>query len=183
MAKPPLTKNDLLRAMAAHVLENGLNTASLRPMAEAAGTSDRMLIYHFRTKEDLISELLLFLAADLSGKLDQGLPEQRAQTCRDCITDIVALLRRTPYSAYMRLWLDIVSAAGQGSKMHAQVGHAMIGGYLDWLARRLPSDTENITATAELMLTLIEGVIIMDAVGHSAIADRAIDSLFPGRSV
>jgi AcrR family transcriptional regulator len=180
MAKLPLTKIDLLHAMAAHVLKNGLNTASLRPLANAAGTSDRMLVYHFRTKDGLIAELLLFLAEDLAGKLEQGLPAQRAQTCRDCVTDIAALLRRKPYNAYMRLWLDIVSAAGQGSRMHARVGHDMITGYLDWLAKRLPTTTKNPAATAGLMMTLIEGMIILDTVGHSTIADSAVDTIFAG---
>ena len=52
--KPPMTKDSLLPLLTAHVLAHGLGGASLRPLAKAAGTSDRMLIYHFGTKEALI---------------------------------------------------------------------------------------------------------------------------------
>ena len=35
-----------------HVLRNGLIGLSLRPLGAAIGTSDRMLLYHFRDKDD-----------------------------------------------------------------------------------------------------------------------------------
>ncbi len=178
MAKPTTTKNDLLHAMARHVLAYGLNTASLRPLAKAAGTSDRMLIYHFETKDKLIAELLHFLAADLATKLEVGLPAKRATSNRECIADIIALLRKPPYGKYMKLWLDIVSAAGQGSNTHARIGHDMIEGYLAWLAKRLPRDAKNPGPTVSLMLTLIEGTLVLDAVGQSSVADAAINRLF-----
>jgi AcrR family transcriptional regulator len=53
-----MNKADLLAAMAAHVRLMGLAGASLRPLAKAAGTSDRMLIYHFGTKAALLTALL-----------------------------------------------------------------------------------------------------------------------------
>jgi AcrR family transcriptional regulator len=41
-----------------YVMTNGLVGLSLRPLAAALGTSDRMLIYHFGSKERLISAVL-----------------------------------------------------------------------------------------------------------------------------
>jgi AcrR family transcriptional regulator len=41
-----------------YVHEHGLIGLSLRPLAAALGTSDRMLLYHFGTKDDLIAALL-----------------------------------------------------------------------------------------------------------------------------
>ena len=51
MTKKKPNRQALLADLAEHVLKNGLNNASLRPMAKAAGTSDRMLIYHFGSKD------------------------------------------------------------------------------------------------------------------------------------
>ena len=50
MPRPKPGKTDMLNQLAQYVLEHGLNDASLRPMAAALGTSDRMLLYHFKTK-------------------------------------------------------------------------------------------------------------------------------------
>ena len=92
--------------------------------------------------------------------------------------DIIGLLRRSPFSKYMRLWLDIVSALGQGSKIHARIGQEMIAGYLEWLERHIPESTPDSKPITCLLLTLIEGAIVMDAVGQSAISDAAIAKLF-----
>jgi AcrR family transcriptional regulator len=51
-------REDLAEAATDHVLEHGLVGLSLRPLAAALGTSDRMLLYHFRDKDDLVSTLL-----------------------------------------------------------------------------------------------------------------------------
>ena len=52
-------RREAVRAQAAdYVLERGLARLSLRPLAKALGTSPRMLLYDFGTKERLIHEIL-----------------------------------------------------------------------------------------------------------------------------
>lgn len=166
-------KQALLGALAEHVLQNGLNTASLRPMAAAANTSDRMLIYHFGSKSGLIKELLEFLAARMEAGLDQAIPPTRFETERLLVNQITSLMRSEPFRPYARVWLDIVSAAAQGSEAHAHAGHAIIEVFLGWLSKRHPNGLQG----APHALTLIEGSLIMDAVGHHAVADAATQSL------
>ena len=48
----------LLRGAVLHVLAEGLADLSLRPLAEALGTSARMLVYYFGSKEQLILDVL-----------------------------------------------------------------------------------------------------------------------------
>jgi AcrR family transcriptional regulator len=54
----PEKKQALLERVTAYVLEHGLGDLSLRPLAGALGTSGRMLIYYFGTKDHLIVEVL-----------------------------------------------------------------------------------------------------------------------------
>lgn len=51
-------KAELLDALIAYLLRHGLADLSLRPMAAATGTSARLLIFHFRSKERLLTEVL-----------------------------------------------------------------------------------------------------------------------------
>ncbi|MEV7397614.1 TetR/AcrR family transcriptional regulator [Aeromicrobium sp. NPDC092404] len=51
-------RDDLTEAATDYVLEHGLIGLSLRPMAAELGTSDRMLIYHFGTKDELVAAVL-----------------------------------------------------------------------------------------------------------------------------
>lgn len=48
----------LAEAATDYVLEHGLIGLSLRPLAAALGTSDRMLLYHFADKDDLVVTVL-----------------------------------------------------------------------------------------------------------------------------
>jgi AcrR family transcriptional regulator len=54
----PGRREKLLEAAVDHVYEHGLGDLSLRPLARSLGTSPRMLIYHFGSKERLLSQLL-----------------------------------------------------------------------------------------------------------------------------
>ena len=54
-AKPnPKQKAALLAAFVDYILENGMSDLSLRPAAAAMGTSPRMLLYYFGSKEALV---------------------------------------------------------------------------------------------------------------------------------
>lgn len=173
MARVKPNKEDMLSALADHVLQHGLNTASLRPMAAAAGTSDRMLIYHFGNKDRLIGELLDYLANRMAQGLDLAIPPLRYDTEQALVQDIVGLMRSDVFRPYIRVWLDIVSAAAQGSELHRNAGEGIVSIFLDWLAVRHPNGKPG----ARFALTLIEGTLVMDAVGHPDITDAAVSSL------
>ena len=48
----------LLERVTAFVLEHGFANLSLRPLAEAVDSSPRMLLYHFGSKEDMVTTVL-----------------------------------------------------------------------------------------------------------------------------
>ena len=51
-------REQLLDAVTDHVLAEGLIGLTLRPVAAALGTSDRMLIYHFGSRDALVSAVV-----------------------------------------------------------------------------------------------------------------------------
>src|SRR5207248_9104803 len=53
--KDPQRKAELLESVAEYLLEHGLAELSLRPLAHAVGTSPRILLYHFGSKEELVA--------------------------------------------------------------------------------------------------------------------------------
>ncbi|MFE5828326.1 TetR/AcrR family transcriptional regulator [Streptomyces erythrochromogenes] len=57
-AADPAKREHLLRQVRAYVISNGLADLSLRPLAKALGTSDRMLLYYFGSKEQLLAQAL-----------------------------------------------------------------------------------------------------------------------------
>ena len=51
-------REELLEAATDHVLKEGLIGLTLRPLAAALGTSDRMLLYHFDNRDALVSAVV-----------------------------------------------------------------------------------------------------------------------------
>ena len=51
-------RRELTDRVRAYLVRNGLAGLSLRPLARALGTSDRMLLYYFGTKEGMVAEAL-----------------------------------------------------------------------------------------------------------------------------
>jgi AcrR family transcriptional regulator len=169
MARTKPNKNALLSDLADHVLAHGLNTASLRPLAAAAGTSDRMLIYHFGSKDQLIAALLEYLAARMAAGLDGAMPPARLATEEELLRKVLQLMRSDAFQPYNRVWLDIIAAAAQGGAAHREAAHQIIRVFLDWIAKRHPAGAQG----APHALTLIEGMLVMDAAGHASIANAA----------
>lgn len=58
MATTGERRRRLAEAATDYVLAHGLIELSLRPLAAALGTSDRMLLYHFDGKDDLVAAVL-----------------------------------------------------------------------------------------------------------------------------
>jgi AcrR family transcriptional regulator len=51
-------RDELLDQVTDHVREHGLIGLTLRPVAAAIGTSDRMLLYHFGSRDDLVTAVV-----------------------------------------------------------------------------------------------------------------------------
>jgi AcrR family transcriptional regulator len=164
MPDAPSARDRLLPPLASHVLRHGLTDASLRPLARAAGTSDRMLIYHFGSKDGLIAALLTHLAADFAALLSRLSPPEGFATVEAAVAHLTRAQMHPEAADYVRLWLEIVAAAARGSAVHRQTGAAILSGLSDWLAQRLPPGAR---AEARAALVRIEGEMVLWALGLS----------------
>lgn len=165
-----MNKSDSKRAVmvdriADFILREGLAAASLRPMAEAAGTSDRMLLYYFTDKAAVVSAALEVLSARLVAVLndrraDAPLP---AEALRARLVEMAAAPDVWPY---LCLWLEIVANAARGDPFHRAVGEGLGRGYLKWIAAQLDAPDPNTRAElASEVFTYVEGSILLQAVG------------------
>lgn len=163
----------LIDRLTDHLLAQGLAGASLRPMAAAAGTSDRMLLYYFADREALLGVVLEHVAA----RMAQGLEAHIAPAARPyatLLTDVRAALRDPALRAYMHLWLEVAARAGRGEALYQSIGERIANAFLAWAASRLDVDDSRRLAQAALLLATVDGLALLDSVGLTALADAAI---------
>jgi len=172
--KAQMTKETLLPSLAAHVLAQGLAGASLRPLAKAAGTSDRMLIYHFGNKDDLIEQVLDYIADVYSSALDAAMGEEKAATRQEVIARVLDNMGNPAMKPFLALWWEIVAGASRGMKSHEEAAQRMMQRLLEWLEQQMPEGDPDPKGGARYLLTLTEGAQMLSTIGH---ADTAREGL------
>jgi len=94
-------REELLDQVTDHVLQHGLIGLTLRPLAAAIGTSDRMLIYHFGSRDGLVSAVVACAGARSVDAVD-ALPA--ARSVRAGVNALWAAYRTEPMSSYLDVY-------------------------------------------------------------------------------
>lgn len=158
-------RTDLVARLADHVLATGLGSASLRPLAAAVGTSDRMLLYYFPDKATLIAAVLKLIAARMTTLLDAHtaaalLPKAALEE------QLVAFVLDDALWPFMQIWLEIAAYAARGDAMFARVGNAIANGFLDWTQKQLcAADAATGRIEAARVLMTVEGAVLLKSLG------------------
>jgi AcrR family transcriptional regulator len=157
---------ELLSACYGYVLEHGLAGLSLRPLAAATGTSPRVLLYLFGSKEQLVRELLARARHEqislITGLLVPGVPgvpgggfEQLADRLWDLLSSPGQRpMVRLTYEAYLR---SVSRDPGPWQGFAAETARD----YLELLIRAQPGvHPDHAEATATSTLALIRGLLL-----------------------
>ena len=104
-------RDALLDAMADHLLANGLASSSLRTLAEAAGTSDRMLLYYFADRDALLTALLDHVVARMTAMLG-AFGNAAERPAGVLLAELWAAARTPAFSPFMLLFIELAAAAG-----------------------------------------------------------------------
>jgi AcrR family transcriptional regulator len=168
-------REDLLSRAVVWFTENGIGDTSLRSIASALGTSHRMLIYHFGSREGLLTAVV----------------EQVEKRERDLLTELVAA-GDDPYDAGMRFWSQVADTASTFAPLYFELsGHAMQGRahaavLRDWLAEGWTSALTQLFVAVghapdraddlvRMSLAMARGLLFDVAItGDRAAADRAM---------
>lgn len=138
---PSARKVELLERAYAYVLNHGLTDISLRPLATEIGSSPRVLLFLFGSKEGLIRALLLRSRADELDLLDQL--RQRRPAAPDLAPvglEIWQWLAADERRALLKLWVEgyaraLIDPAGPW----ADFAQDSVRDWLDVLARFQPA--------------------------------------------
>ncbi|WP_016909789.1 TetR/AcrR family transcriptional regulator [Streptomyces xiaopingdaonensis] len=169
--KQPEIRDRILDACVDHALAHGLPDR-LEPFATAAGTSNRMLIYHFGTRDALLRETLRrarrrqrdFFGALVSPRPDEPYPT----TLRRAWQTMTGPAGRPYLSMFGRLREDAEQQLWPGFRRESTT---------DWL-QPLEDGMRSIgrPELGTLVLAVVRGLIMdIEATGETSRADRAFD--------
>jgi AcrR family transcriptional regulator len=109
---------ELAEAATDYVLEHGLIGLSLRPLAAEIGTSDRMLLYHFAGKDDLVATVI-GASTDRAVALLRAVPPSR--TVRRAVSSIWSAVKSAPLDSCYRLYTEAAALGVLGREPYVTV--------------------------------------------------------------
>lgn len=179
VARPPDLERraTTLAAATDYVLDHGLAELSLRPLAGALGTSTRMLLYDFGTKEELIMAVLSEARRRESALLAEHLETTRASAA-ELVRVIWGWLSAPEQAPFLRLFFEVYVQAMNHPEVYSARGRAMVTDWLDQfgsifvLSRRDQADT----TAATLVIAAVRGLTLDRlSTGDERRTDRALE--------
>jgi AcrR family transcriptional regulator len=172
-------KQRLLDAAIAYIAGRGLGDLSLRQLAAAIGTSHRMLIYHFGSKEGLLVEVVRAVERqqrDALAELDLGGDYTDAELMRQ----VWKRLADPSVWAHERLFFEMYGQALQRRNHSVQLLDDVVDSWVEPVAaqlrRRLGVTPAAARADARLRLAVVRGLLLdLLATGDRAGVDRAME--------
>lgn len=162
-----------LDSLADHMLAHGLGGCSLRALAGAAGTSDRMLLYYYADKDALLAAIFDHVAARMMMFLAAAAPAVPLSYAA-LRTRVAPTLRDPTVAPFMRLWLELAAAGAAGDERARSVGAAIGRGFLGWLDAHLAGPDR---PAAARLLAEVEGLALLDALGLGDVVDQALSNV------
>lgn len=171
---------ELLEAAYAYALGNGLAGLSLRPLAAAIGSSPRVLLFLFGSKEGLIRALLARAREDELTYLDVLRGQQHDSGLAAAGRDVWAWLAAPSHHALLVLWTEGYARSLLGEPgPWAEFAAGTVSDWLDLLAARQPASRRDTPAGRDertLLLAVLRGALLdLLATGDRARVTRAVE--------
>ena len=168
-------RRQLLDALIEEFAAGGIGDRSLRDVAAAVGTSHRMLLHHFGSREDLLVAIVEEVERRQMGLLPD-LPTSPAESFAAMWAD----LRRPELRHLERLFFECYARAAQGEKPFARMVPSAVNGWLAEVETIASGPIDH--AMARLGLAMVRGLLLdlvatNDDAGVDAAAKAFIDLL------
>jgi AcrR family transcriptional regulator len=159
MSRPtePQKKQELLEQCLAAVIEAGVLDCSINAIAKKIGTSARMLVYHFGSKQELERQLISLLEMRLREKLWalQGVSLEEANCLTATLLEMWSHLTSPEMHGLLKLAMELNQRAIQGDSETQR--------FLEYESQQWVDSLSNLThdkATALALFHLFQGAIL-----------------------
>ena len=170
----------MLSGAVTYVLCHGAGGLSLRPLAAALGTSDRMLLYYFGSRDHLLETVLDLVGDGLVAALTTAVAPGRVDP-EVLLATVWSIARDPAVQPALRLYVEILGQAAALVAPFPGAAARVARRWLDWTADRVDVPVDERPDAAAALLAILDGLLILDLAVGSDIADRAARRLLhPG---
>jgi AcrR family transcriptional regulator len=151
-------REDLLDASIEYMLERGVADLSLRPLAAKVGSKARLLVYHFGSKDALITDAMLVVRNRVQQNFAALMQNGRDRKPSRMIQGFWIWATSKQHQRYLRLFFEVHGLALQNPKRYGRYLEGAFTSWVEIMAGILPS-TASRTARRTLA-TLAVGTVV-----------------------
>jgi AcrR family transcriptional regulator len=176
MEKTEVKRQLILNGIADHLLSHGMKASSLRQVAAAVNTSDRMLLHYFVDKEEMMTAALNLVSERMINRLASIHSEQ--MPFQTLLPYLVEMLKDPDIRPYLRLWLELAALSAGEDGSYRMIARQICDSFYVWIAAALQVEKEEERAPmAALAFATLEGFVLFDALNYSSKITSALKGI------
>jgi AcrR family transcriptional regulator len=169
---PRHSREEILDAAVATAFAEGLHRLTFGRVAARLGTSDRMVVYYFPTKADLVGAVLVELGLRLQASLVPAVTAPAADHS-ELVRALWPHLARPEVDPVFARFFEAAGLAAAGSAPYADLVPQLVGAWIDWAAGMIDGPAAARRAEAAAAVATVDGLLLLRLIAGSDAADAA----------
>jgi AcrR family transcriptional regulator len=135
----PPRREVLLDATIEYMLRHGVADLSLRPLAAKVGSKARLLIYHFHSKDSLVSEAMIVVRDRVQKAFAAMVENGRGHTASQILRAFWRWATSKQHERYLRLFFEVHGLALQKPARYGRYLEGAVSTWVEMMAAVLPA--------------------------------------------
>ena len=166
------SREEILDGALAAAFEEGLSQLTFGRLAKRLGVSDRIVVYYFPTKDDLITDVLVGLGAQLQATLEPTFSEPVDDHVQ-LVRAVWPVLARPDADPVFALFFEAAGLAAAGRSPYDALVPQLVTAWIEWAAGRLRGPPARRRREAAAAIAVIDGLLLLRQLAGPDTADLA----------
>jgi AcrR family transcriptional regulator len=166
------TKEEILAGAVAAAYDEGLSQLTFGRLAKRLGINDRTVVYYFPTKDDLVSEVIMSMAANLLAALAEAFPAPVSSHI-DLLKAAWPRLAHPDSDQTFALFFEANGLAAAGRDPYRSLVPSLVEGWISATAAFVKGTAAQRRVEAETAIAMLDGLLLLRQLAGPAAAQRA----------
>lgn len=166
------TKADILDGALAAAFDDGLSQLTFGRLAKRLGISDRIVVYYFPTKDDLISEVIVAMGLRLQATLAPAFTIP-ADNHLALLRIAWPVLARPEADGVFALFFEANGLAAAGRQPYRDLVPTLVATWIEWAAEFIVGNELERRTEAETGIAVLDGLLLLRLLAGADAAERA----------
>ena len=174
------TKEQILEGALSAALEDGVSRLTFGRLAKQLGISDRVIVYYFPSKDDLVSEVLTALGSELQRAL-APIFVRKASDHVQMLRTAWPVVARDELDRTFALFFEASGLAASGSEPYRTLVPRLVEGWIDWAASLIDGTASYRRREGATTIAVLDGLLLLRQLAGPDPANLAAKALMTRR--